>query len=279
MVRAEADFAGNPPQVRYEVSGDNGATFTQLFADSARTTRWIACANPGSALSAVGFEGEGGVAGFGGTFANANVAEADGVGYESLADAIAASTNSLTLLTNASWPENTPVGTIAVNRGGYALQGVTLDGNNKVVVQSGYSAIPGEGKVNITLAQVASLGVNTSGKSPAQIASALAANGANGIPIWKSYALGLDPSDMTAKPKATIAMNGDNVDLALVGINVNAASGATVTYKVYKTADLANIANAQPASDAQDAAATTQIEKSAAEPKMFYQLKVDVKGY
>ena len=279
IVRAEADFAANPPKVRYEVSADGGANFSALFTDSGRTGRWLACSSAGSALSGVGFEGEGAVASFGGTLSNANVAETDGVGYESLADAIAAATNSLALLTNATWPTNTPVGTVAVSLGGYALDGVALDGNGRAVVSSGYSAIPGEGKVNITLAQAAALGVSTTGKSPAQIASALAANGANGIPLWKSYALGLDPGDPTAKPKASIAVNGDKVELALVGIDVNAASGATVTYKVYKSADLADMANAEPASGDKSADATALVPKGATEGRMFYQLKVDVKGY
>ena len=279
-VRAEADFASNPPQVRYEVSTDNGATFAPLFTDEQCTVRWIASSLSGSALSGVGFDGEGAVASLGGTFASANIAEADGVGYESLADAIAASTNTLTLLTNATWPESTPVGTIAVDRGGYSLQGVTLDGNNKVVVQSGYSQIPGEGKVNITLSQAAGLGVATTGKSPAQIASALAANGANGIPLWKSYVLGLNPSDATARPRASIAMNGETVELELIGINVNAESGATVSYKVFSAADLANMAATERSDGvAHPVAETAEMQKGASDAKMFYRLKVDVKGY
>ena len=203
------------------------------------------------------------------------------MGYESLADAIAAATNSLALLTNATWPTNTPVGTVAVNRDGHSLAGVTLDGSGKVVVTDGYSAIPGEGKVNISLSQVQSLlGERyTTGMSPAQIASALAENGANGIPLWKSYALGLDPADATAKPKATIALAGESVELRLVGITVNVASGATVTYKVYRTADLANMASAEPVGGDRGVSAAAVVQKSASEPKMFYRLKVDVKGY
>lgn len=279
IVRMETELAANPPRIRYAVSADNGATFDPLYTDSSRTARWVTGAASGNALSGVVFNGQGAVKCFGGTVANANVAEADGVGYESLADAIAAATNSLTLLTNATWPTNTPVGTVALNRGGFAVRGVTLDGNDKVVVSSGYSQIPGEGRVNITLAQAQALGVATANKSPAEIASALAANGANGIPLWKSYVLGLDPTVATAKPKATIAMNGDKVDLPLIGIDVNAAAGATVTYKVYKASDIANIKNAQPASGDKGVGETAQVPKDAAAPKMFYRLKVDVKGY
>ena len=74
-------------------------------------------------------------------------------------------------------------------------------------------------------------------------------------------------------------MNGGNVDLRLVGITVNAASGATVTYKVYRTADITDMANAEPASGDKAVDATASVPKGASEDKMFYQLKVDVKGF
>ena len=67
--------------------------------------------------------------------------------------------------------------------------------------------------------------------------------------------------------------------MALIGIDVNAAAGATVTYKVYKASDIANIKNAQPASGDKGVGETAQVPKDAAAPKMFYRLKVDVKGY
>ena len=278
VVRAEADFAANPPRIRYEVSADSGATFAPLFANESRTARWVVGTKSASSLSSIAFNGQGAVASFSGSFANANVAEADGVGYASLADAIAASTNSLALLTNATWPTNTPVGTVAVNLGGYALGGVTPDGDGNVVVQSGYAAVSG-GKVNISLVQVSALGVATEGKSPAQIASALAENGANGIPLWKSYVLGLDPTKADAKPAASIVLNGDNVELALVGIDVNESAGATVTYKVCKSANLADLANAQPLEGDHAFDEAAALPKSDAEPQMFYRLRLDVKGY
>jgi hypothetical protein len=276
VVRAEADFAANPPRVRYEVSADAGETFVPLYIDEDRTARWVKGAASETAITGVGFDGQGSVASVCGSLANANIAEADGVGYASLADAIASATNSLVLLTNATWPTNTPVGAVSVDRGDFALAGVTLDGDGNVVVSSGFSSIPNAGKINISLAQVAALGVATAGKSPAQIAEALAANGDNGIPRWESYVLGLDPDDATATPKATIVMNGENVELALVGINVNEDAGATVTYMVYESADLADIKNVQPRAVS---GATVEIPRDASEPKMFYRLKVDVKGY
>jgi hypothetical protein len=279
VVRAEADFAADSPRVRYEVSADAGAAFAPLYIDEGYTERWVTGAAQARSVTGVEFDGQGSVASLFGSLANANVAEADGVGYASLADALAAATNSLVLLTNATWPTNTPVGTVAVDRGDFALTGVTLDGDGNVVVSSGFSSIPNAGKINISLAQVAALGVTTAGRSPAQIAEALAANGANGIPIWESYVLGLDPTKSDAKPKAMIVMNGDQVELALVGIDVNEAAGATVSYKVYKSADLSDLANVQPLDGDHALDEAASLQKSASEPKMFYRLVIDVKGY
>ena len=276
VVHAETDLAANPPRVRYEVSADAGVTFVPLFTDEGRTARWVVGTKSASTLSCVTFEGRGTVALLRGEIANANVAEADGVGYASLADALAAATNSLVLLTNATWPTNTPVGTLPVDRGDFALAGVTLDGDGNVVVANGFLSIPNAGKINISLKQIDELGVATN-TSPAQIAAALAANGANEIPLWECYVLGLDPDDVTAKPKATIVMNGDNVELELVGIAVNKDAGATVTYKVYKSADLADLENVQPIEGDHAFDESASLPKS--DPKMFYRLKLEVKGY
>jgi hypothetical protein len=144
------------------------------------------------------------------------------------------------------------------------------------VARSGHTALPGEGRINISLAQAAALGVATSGKTPAEIAFALAADGVNGIPLWKSYALGLDPSDPDSKPKAAIAVSGGKVELSLVGIDVNASSGATVTYKVYRFSDLADAEEAA-VGGYRAASETAELEKS--DRRMFYRLEINVKGY
>ena len=156
---------------------------------------------------------------------------------------------------------------------------MTLDGSGRVVVQSGYSSIPGEGRVNISLAQAAALGVATDGKSPAQIAAALAENGANGIPLWESYVRGLDPSAAAAKPQATSVMTGENVALSLVGINVNEGAGATVSYRVFKAADLSSMSEWQVLDGSHAVDATAEVPRGATDAKMFYRLVIDVKGY
>ena len=279
IVRAEVDLAqGEKGSVRYYVSENNGASFVPLFTESGAV--WIPCTTADSrAVKSLTAKGTTAVSSVGGSLMGADVAEADGVGYESLADAIAAATNSLALLTNVTWPTDTPVGSVAIDRGGFELQGVTIDASGNAVVENGYTCIPGEGKINISLSQAADLGVSTSGKSPAQIASALAANGANGIPLWKSYALGLDPTDATAKPKASIVIDGDKIDIELVGITVSEDSGATVTYKVFKSADLSNMAAAEQVGEEKTAGTPLEIDRDSSAPKMFYQLKVEVKGY
>ena len=276
VVRAELDLAAAPKAVRYFVRSDDGATFAPLFADAECAAEWLACrAAPSGGIGEVAAEGALELASVAGALMGADVAEAEGAGYESLADALAAG-GEVKLLTNATWPTNAPVGTVAVDQGGFALHGVALDGNGNAVVSSGHSAIPGEGRINISLAQAAALGVATSGKTPAEIASALAADGANGIPLWKSYALGLDPSDPDSKPKAAIAVSGGKVELSLVGIDVNATSGATVTYRVYRFSDLADAEEEAVGGD-RAASETAELEKS--DRRMFYRLEINVKGY
>ena len=139
--------------------------------------------------------------------------------------------------------------------------------------------IPNEGRINISPAEVEALGVEPDGKAPAEIATALAANGANGIPLWQSYVLGLNPEDAMALPQVSIEMVDGNVELKIVGIEVNATSGATVTYKVYGTSDLADIASAQQVGGEHAANATAEIVMNPSDGEMFYRIVIDVKGY
>ena len=256
------------------MSADGGATFVAL-ADKATGSPYVQCA--ATKISTVLFDGAGQVAFLSGSLMGADVAEADGVGYASLADALAAG-GEVRLLTNVTWPTNAPVGTIPAPTGGYDVRGVTFQ-DGKVVVSSGYSKVSGEGRVNIDFAALQGLGISTANKAPAEIAAALQAKGANGLEKWESYVLGLDPADATAKPKATIALDGGKVELSLVGVNVTAASGATVTYKVRKAAELADVRTAQPLPGDHAVGEKTSLTKDASDAKMFYQLDVDVKGY
>ena len=276
VIRAEVDFASTSPVVAYSVKEAGGEAFARLADADGR--EHVVCARAAEGLRGVAFRGTGRIESLKGTRVGADVAEAGGVGYASLGGALAAG-GAVRLLTNATWPEKPPVGTVFVDQGGYALSGMALDGDGRAVVQRGYAAIPGEGRVDLSLADVRRLGIATDGKSPAEIAAALAANGANGIPRWKSYALGLDPSDADARPRAAIAARGGTVELRLVGIDVNAACGATVTYRVYRFPDLADAPAMEAVGGERGAGATATLPRDAAAGKMFYRLKVDVKGY
>ena len=138
---------------------------------------------------------------------------------------------------------------------------------------------PNEGRINISLSEVEALGVDPDGKTTSEIAEALAANGVNGIPLWQSYVLGLDPEDATSLPQVSITMVDGIVELRLVGVEVNAMSGATVTYTVYKFANLADKAAAQPVGGEHAAGETAEVQRDASDDSMFYRIVVDVRGY
>ena len=138
---------------------------------------------------------------------------------------------------------------------------------------------PNEGRINISLSEVEALGVDPDGKTTSEIAEALAANGVNGIPLWQSYVLGLDPEDATSLPQVSITMVDGIVELRLVGVEVNAMSGATVAYTVYKFANLADKAAAQPVGGEHAAGETAEVQMDASDDGMFYRIVVDVRGY
>ena len=244
VVRFEGDFTLATPRVRFSVSIDDGATFTTL-ADADTGAEWLAPTDTTKrALAKVVAEGAGSIAGIRGTFANTDVAIVDGTGYVSLQEALA-NGGDVTLLTNTTWPTNAPVGTVAVNRGGYSIllppDGVAIDGNS-VIVSAGLCNIAGEGPLYVTFSDLSGIGIATAGRTPAQIAADLRANGANGIPKWQSYVLGLDVTDATALPFANIALGAaaDTVSLSLEGVEVNASAAASVTYQVYEAKTLSD---------------------------------------
>ena len=201
------------------------------------------------ALSEVATDGTGEIAGFRGELASAAVAvSTNGVGYASLEEALMAD-GDVTLLTNATWPTNAPAGTVSVNRGGFTLLqgGVEVQGES-VVVSAGICAVPSAGTLRVNFTDLAGVGVATEGRTPAQIAADLAADGANGIPRWQSYVLGLDATDPEALPLANIVLGdeGDTVAVSDVGITVNESAGATVTCQVIEVKDLSDPSQNEP---------------------------------
>ncbi|MBR3086694.1 MAG: hypothetical protein IKH04_09870, partial [Kiritimatiellae bacterium] len=203
---------------------------------------------PGSAASAEGridAYGDSAVGSLAGYAYDKAVAEADGVRYATLAEALAA--GDVTLLTNAEWPVGAPVGATAIDKDGHTLLrgGLAVQGDT-VVVDSGPCAIAGEGTLRVTFGKLASVGVATAGRTPAQIAADLASNGANGIPRWQSLVLGLDANDPNSLPRAVIAMDGATVFVSEGGVAVDEESGATVTYQVIEVPDLAEPTSTVP---------------------------------
>ena len=158
----------------------------------------------------------------------------------------------MTLLTNVEWPEGAPVGTTAIDRAGHTLlQGGVAVEESSVVVTAGPVAIAGEGTLRVTFGKLESVGVATAGRTPAQIAADLAADGANGIPRWQSLVLGLDATDPDARPLADIAMDSASgaVSVSDAGLAVDESTGATVTYQVREIPDLADPSADVPVGD------------------------------
>ena len=241
VLRLESDFTLDTPCVRFSASADGGATFVPL--SDATGAEWLVSANSTRrSLAEVEIEGIGDLAGLSGELANADIASADGTGYASLGEALS-SGKPVTLLTNASWPADAPAGTVVVNRDGYSLvlppNGVSVEGNS-VVVSAGLCFLgEGTGSLRVTFTDLAGVGVATAGKTPEQIAAALLETGANGIPKWQSYVLGLAPS---ALPFADIAVDSaaDTVTVSPGGVQINETAGATVTYQVVEVKDLSD---------------------------------------
>jgi hypothetical protein len=273
VVRMEGDFSRAVPQVRFSVSGDDGATFAPL-SDATGAEWLVAMDATKNALAEIATLGESGIVGISGTLANADVATAAGTGYATLSDALA-SGEPVTLLTNATWPTNAPVGTYTAPSGDYDIRGAAVQ-DGRIVVQSGYAAVAGDGKINIDFEALQGLGIATANKSPAEIAAALQTHGANGIPKWQSYVLGLDSTDPDAKPQATIAVNGGKIELSLLGIEVNDAAGATVTYKVYEVPDLSEPAQVVPVGGDRAVDTPAEIDMDAESTSHFYRLGVDI---
>ncbi len=277
VVRFEGDFSLDTPRVRFSVSDDGGASFAPL-SDAATGAEWLVPSDATRhALTEVLAMGTGEIAGIHGTLANADVASAGGTGYASLEEALA-SGDEVTLLTNVSWPTNSPAGTVQIERNGYSIllppDGVAVDGDT-VTISAGLCFLGSAGTIRVTFADLSAIGIATAGQTPAQIAEDLRSNGANGIPKWQSYVLGLDTTVATALPYADIAMDGDVVEVSLGGVEVNESAGATVTYRVYEVEDLADFPDGGIESEAIDLDEKLAVPTSDSDAK-FFRIKVSI---
>ena len=281
IVRFEGDFAIDSPRIRFSVSDDGGTTFATL-SDAATGAEWLVPMDATRhALTEVLAKGTGEIAGIHGTHANADVASAGGSGYASLEEALA-SGDEVTLLTNVTWPTNAPAGTVQVERNGYSLllppDGVAIDGD-AVTVSAGLCFLGSAGTIRVTFADLSAIGIRTAGQTPAQIAEDLRSNGANGIPKWQSYVLGLETTVPTALPYADIAAGTapDTVEVSLGGVEVNESAGATVTYRVYEVEDLADFPDGGIESEAIGSDEKLAVSTSDSDAK-FFRVKITIKA-
>ena len=260
------------PRVSYLASG------TRLR--DATGAEWFPA--PGTAAAAEGvidFHGGGSVGALAGYAYDKAVAEtSDGTRHATLAEALAV--GDAKLLTNVEWPEGAPVGTTAIDRDGHTLLqgGVAVEGAS-VIVTAGPVAIAGEGTLRVTFPKLASVGIATTERTPAQIAADLAADGANGIPRWQSLVLGLDPANPNSLPLADIAVDSATgvVTVSDADLTVDESTGATVTYRVYEIPDLADPSADVPVGDAAAPGTPVALPAAAGNPSSrFFRIKVSV---
>ncbi|MBR1836949.1 MAG: hypothetical protein IJ783_06635, partial [Kiritimatiellae bacterium] len=133
--------------------------------------------------------------------------------------------------------------------------------------------------LRVTFGKLESVGIATSGRTPAQIAADLSAVGANGIPRWQSLVLGLDATDPDALPLADIAVDSASgtVTVSDAGLAVDESTGATVTYRVYKIPDLADPSADVPVGDAAAPGTPVALPAAAGDPSSrFFRIKVRI---
>ena len=109
----------------------------------------------------------------------------------------------------------------------------------------------------------------------AAIASALNADGSNGLKNWQNYVLGISTAQANAKPYAAPVQNADSAKLtfSLGGVNVNASSGATVKYGV-QVADSPTSFSDGP-SEWKDPSETVEMSADSSGVK-YYRVKVQI---
>ena len=119
LVRLEGDFTRAAPRVRLSVSDDGGASYAPL-SSAATGDEWLVPNNAAAtALTGIATDGTGNVAALRGQLSNTWVAEAGGVRYASLADALRAAGRggTVTLLTSATAPASLAAGRTIIGNG------------------------------------------------------------------------------------------------------------------------------------------------------------------
>ena len=102
ILRAEFDFKSSTKRVRYQVSTDNGASFTPMTLSGNQWIDLTAAGQAKTSLSAVSISGKGVLTSIRATVSDSSVAAAGGNHYATLWDAIESNSGAVTLLTNAT---------------------------------------------------------------------------------------------------------------------------------------------------------------------------------
>ena len=263
LIRAEVDSLSESKCVRYFVSGDNGLNFVPLASGG---TPWIAFADADKgSLAKVELKGSGKVAKFEATVADKALAKVGNTEYDTMEEAFeAAGTNGenvITLLTNATVDPKKP-GSYDIAPGGhhYASGGqISTDTTTKktiVIDDSGEPKVrPSTEEMNKvktpdgaqykninslrTFLEKNGVKAYTENGDATAIDNALNDTGANKLPLWEDYVMGIEPKD-SVDPVTTPAGDADanNITLAIPAIDTSRYSGDyRIGYQVMKGAE------------------------------------------
>lgn len=248
VIRAEIDFLSSDKRVRYLVSDDDGTNFYPLANGEGKQWIPLADASKGT-LAKVELKGAGSLAKFEAKVADKALAKVDDKECDSMDEALAAAKDNgkaITLLTNATI-EPTEQGKYAIAAGDYyyVSGGKVASGDKTIIIDE-----PGKPPVvrpsDATMSEVKTpngkpyknydslrkflernkVGGYTKDNADAQsISNALETTGANTLPLWQDYALGIDPTNSVA-PVTVPTGDTDNAHITLAIPAIAAAIAA-----------------------------------------------------
>lgn len=224
-VRIEVDRGTDVPHVRYAVREASETDFVTLT--DVNGADWQVTSLPaGWNVSSVGFRGDGEVVSLSGRESDCAVAEAGGVRYADLNEAIVAASESgvsVKLLVDVAFVPDGASGEVTVDVAGKRL--VWSEGDGCTLVGDAAT-----GRFRL---------VSTSGGRLA-----------NGLTGYESYVLGVDASDTRPQPVLTIEREEDGSLTLALQVNPPSGTGATIRYRLEGslTPDFTTLAGVQESS-------------------------------
>ena len=246
-VRFEIDRGPDVPRVRTAVRAASEADYTVLT--DANGAEWQRTPLPaGWRPSEVAFRGRGELVGLTGRESDCAVAEADGVRYDDLNEALVAAAGkgaTVTLLVDLAFVPDGASGEVKVDVAGKRL--VWREGDGCTLVGD---AATGRFRLVPT----------TDGKL------------ANGLTGYESYVLGLDASDSRPQPVLSFGREADGSLTLALQVNPPSGTGATVAYRLEEslTPDFKTLEDAHESSSPVFRLATPS------EQAKFYRMKVEI---